>query len=700
MQAMSLHLLGHPSVYVAGRKITFPTRKLLGLVSYLALEGPTSRSKLADLFWTDLNASAARGNLRRELNRWRHTEVGDLLHTEPDSVSLNALDIDVTTFRGFARKGQCREALALYRGPLLEGLDLPGALGFQSWLEIQQGELVKAYCATLTAHATELEAVGRPREALEAHIMVLREDELQEFHHREVMRLHAVLGERAAALSHYGRFKELLGRELHLEPLPATQRLADELRRPSTRPSSPIKATEPSTSPPLTFPLIGREVEWEEMERAWAAGQVIYISGEPGIGKSRLLFDFAASKGLYLTNLGQRDDQGIPYASAARVVRQELARPISFPLSDTMRTEFSRTVPELGLNPPPIRTSEERLHFINVHADFLFKITQECPTLVTDDLHFYDDPSFELTSACLPRVRFSNPDVHILVAYRSSEVSTAKQRQIDQFVASGLAVEIKLKPLSEEALLNMVGMLPGHHIALFSRQLHQSTGGNPLFVLETLRAMRESDELQADSQGRGRFDDQSREVQSLPLPGTVRQVIEQRLQHFEAAPRRLLEAASLTGDDFRLSEIEGATALSDWEAIEALEALLTAGLWSQQGDAYRFSHDLVRRAVAAGLSTERRRMIHLKLAARLERLEAAPARIARHLEQGGQAQAAVSWRVRAAQEALRMYAHSDALTEYELALRAHPGADMVAFIQAEQRRLKVLMQAAVPSALS
>ncbi len=77
-----LRLLGVPAVEQAGATLGLPTRKLLGLLAYLVIEGPTPRGRLAGLFWTEQNEETARGHLRRELNRLRHTPLAPYLRSE------------------------------------------------------------------------------------------------------------------------------------------------------------------------------------------------------------------------------------------------------------------------------------------------------------------------------------------------------------------------------------------------------------------------------------------------------------------------------------------------------------------------------------------------------------------------------------------------------------------------------------------
>jgi tetratricopeptide (TPR) repeat protein len=151
--------------------------------------------------------------------------------------------------------------------------------------------------------------------------------------------------------------------------------------------------------------------------------------------------------------------------------------------------------------------------------------------------------------------------------------------------------------------------------------------------------------------------------------------VRERVTRLGVEANRLLETASLAGDAFALEDLQAATTLTEFEALEAFERALELRLLERQGSTYRFTHDLVREALALGLSSERKRLLHRKLAESLEK-RSAPARVAEHLEQAGQRQAAVSWRVKAAKAAMLVYATREAINEYELALEDEPEATL------------------------
>jgi tetratricopeptide (TPR) repeat protein len=173
----------------------------------------------------------------------------------------------------------------------------------------------------------------------------------------------------------------------------------------------------------------------------------------------------------------------------------------------------------------------------------------------------------------------------------------------------------------------------------------------------------------------------------LPVPPTVREAVLERVNRLGEPARRLLEVASLTDDGFSLPELIPATALTELEGVEALERAVGAQFLSRLEHGFAFAHDLARQAILGNVSTERRSLIHGKLADAFEALEGAPARIAHHLEMAHRRKQAVPWRVKAAQAAANIYANHEALEQYAKALEDGATGLVVGEIHLERGQL-------------
>lgn len=668
-----LHLLGQSRMWLDGQVVTLPTKKLLGLLAYLALEGPTPRSKLAGLFWSENDEESARRNLRRELFRVRETALRDCLQVGNTEVSLaGPLQTDVAQFRELVEQGLSEKALKLYRGALLEELELPGANGFGEWLELQREELGRLWQRALLYQAENLETRGDWRGALEIHLQLLAQDSLQERHQREVMRLHYLLGEREAALERFEQFRGTLRQELGLEPLPETLHLAQQIRSSQTLKPAPATPQTPAPAFPLHPPLVGREQVWQQIETAWAGGRWVLLGGLAGVGKTRLLREFMLHKGRPLFHQGRPPDASLPFATLSRAIREQWQTLPGPGPAPWVRLELARLVPELeDAPPPPLRAPDERLRLYEAYGVFLEHALGDGSGLVFDDLQFFDLQSLELLMFALQRLHERGQAYRFLGTYRKGELRPEAERLLRQLHALGPGLELELQSLDAAQMLELVRRMSGSPEGqIFTQRLYRATAGNPFFVLETLKTLFESGLLQINQGGGWEtpFDQETSDYRELPIPKSVREAVLRRVENLGEGARRLLEAACLAADGFGLAALGGATALSEWEAVEALEQALEAAILESSPHGYRFAHDLFAESLREALSPERKRLLHRKLAASLERLGGPPAQIAEHLEQAQEPQEAIRWRIRAAQAAEQVYAHPEALAHYRKAL--------------------------------
>ncbi|TSA79052.1 AAA family ATPase [Deinococcus detaillensis] len=668
---LEFKLLGVPALNLGRLELTPSVRKGLGLLAYLALEGPTDRHKLADLLWTNLTESDARRNLRQELWRLQRSPLSAWLDVKTERVGLTTnVWIDVNDFHQALATHDLGRALAGYGGPLLSRFELPGAGGFEDWLAERRDGLTALWKDAAQRHAAELERAGDLRGALGLQVQLLQDDEFQEVHQREAIRLQLALGERAAALSRYEHYAQMLRGELGLEPLPETRALIANLNA-----AAPPEPAAPALNPGqrLELPLVGRRAEWAMLQEAPAALTVVV--GEAGIGKTRLAGAFASTFGAALHLRAFEVSLHTPLYPAAEALRTALtdarSRERLTALDGLWRTEAARLVPELDPAASSAFQPDGRARFLDGVARALICAAGVDGVLVFDDLHWADPMTLELLLHLVRQPPEQRP--RLIATARAQELADhpALSAALGSLEREGHLCRLPLTGLSGPDVLNLVQVLSGSSSAqLFSARLFEATSGHPLYLLESLRHLFDTGLLQQAPDGSWStpFDGVTRDYAELPLPHSVREATVQRVSHHGPAARRLLEAASLSEDGFGLDDLAPALSLSDWEALEALERLLGAGFLQRTPTGYGFSHDLVRRVLQEEQTPERRRLIHRKLAERLEQTGGPASRVARHLEEAGQRAQAAGWRVRSAQDAAQLYAHRVALGQYQMAL--------------------------------
>lgn len=230
---VSLSLLGPPLVEKAGRAVEFETRKAIAILAYLELEGGTQpRDRLAAMLWPDADDERARASLRRTLSPLR-TELGDeVLVADTVSVRLgtDAVTSDVERFRSLLREGKLGEAVALYRGDLLAGFSLKDSPAFDEWQAARSEELRAELREGLTRLSAEAIEAGDVSRAAAQMRRLLEVDPLDELAHRELMRLYALSGDRAAAMRQFRECARVLDAELGVAPMPETKELYERIR--------------------------------------------------------------------------------------------------------------------------------------------------------------------------------------------------------------------------------------------------------------------------------------------------------------------------------------------------------------------------------------------------------------------------------------------------------------------------------------
>ncbi len=679
--AVELRLLGRPVLRVGGREVEPGARKALALLAWLALSGPATRARLATLFWPELDAASARRNLRRELHRLRTAGAAQALQMHADGVSLaHGVAVDAQAFETALGRGDTPHALALYSGPLLDGFDLVDGGDFDPWARAERERLALRHREAVLATAAGHEVAGRLREALALQLRLIELDTLHEQQYGQAMRLHAALGERESALRVFERCRTRLAAELGLRPMPQTVALAEAIR--SGAPAGLADAPPPGPQPgvdPAAPPLVGREALLAQLADPRAAGRETWLLGEAGIGKTRLAVEAAARASAYTVVEALAEDTLSPWSTATRALGRRWQPALVAAWPAWVREELARLLPaRLPSQAPPAGTVDLPRLRAAVQTAWQSLYGSAAQVTVFDDWHLADAQTRQLW----PPGQLPGPG-RVIVTMRAAEGEPALREALRQAAHEGLCSCLELPPLDGEAAGHLVQALAGVQLAPGRLQQWQAaTGGNPFFLIEVLRR---ADPTRLAGDG------------LLSVPPSVHDAVMARLMRLDEGTRRLLELASLSGDRFDVDELVEGTALTALERVQAVEQALAHQVLQRADDGrLRFRHQLLADALAAGLSPERRRLLHASLAAVLERLGAPPGRVAHHLEAAGQREAALRWTLLAAQAAERLAAHDEALAACARALALCPPAQTASL---HLRRARVLQRASRPEAV-
>lgn len=314
MAFLSVRLLGPVQVALEGEPVTgFESDKVRALLAYLAVEAeqPHRREKLAGLLWPERPEQAARANLRQALSNLRRA-IGDagtvppFLRVTRQTLQFNTASdawIDAVALAHLLSAGtsipDLEEALALYRGHLLEGFSLADSAPFEEWVLLTREQLARQVLVALPRLVGFHSGRGAYEQALHYARRQLDLDPWGEQGHRQAMRLLALSGQRNAALAQYRALRQTLAEELGVEPEDRTTDLYREIQAAApgtTGRSRPSQARQPPHNlPALLTPFIGRKAELAAIgQRLRQPGcRLVTLVGPGGSGKTHLALKVA-----------------------------------------------------------------------------------------------------------------------------------------------------------------------------------------------------------------------------------------------------------------------------------------------------------------------------------------------------------------------------------------------------------------------
>src|SRR5579859_134263 len=711
MGRLNLAVLGQPTVRHDAAAVTFPTRKALALLVYLAVEGGThSREKITALFWPESSSPAGRATLRKTL-AYLHQSLDeplsahlaaerDSLALDPSCAALELWNIQSVLDEPRPALERLRSALALCRGEFLEGFSLSDCPDFDDWAGLQREIWHRRVGQLLGRLAERLAGGGQLTAAIETAARWVAHDPLNEAAHRRLIELHAANGDRASALVAYDACRAGLLRELNAEPSPETQALAQRVRAQAVgAPRRPAPAEspagEPATAAPARpaadLPLLGRAAEQQALVGAFrlarqGRAQAVVIAGEPGIGKTRLAREFLAWAGTQgvIGLEGRAFEAGgqLAYQPIVEALRGRLeleAEPRRL-LADTWWAELSRLLPELGERwpdlPPPRAAAEPESRTRLLEA--VVRLGQALSAAATvvlflDDLQWADPASLELLQYALRRWGSARVPVLLILTLRSEDLATTPA--LAEWLA-GLSHDVALTQLSLGCLTlddtrqlawaigfgaqEPRGGLPSGFGA-FSQQLFAETAGQPFFVVQTLRSLAERGLLTLDDAGEWTANP-DREI-----PGSIKELIRSRLAHLSPPAQSLCAAGAALGDGFDYPLLCAVAEADQAAELPAYELLLARGLLRESAGRCFFTHDRIREVAYADLSEARRRWLHRRALAALDEAQASVASLLPHALAAGLDERALQLALVAGDEAMRVVAVRNAIRQYELA---------------------------------
>lgn len=390
--------------------------------------------------------------------------------------------------------------------------------------------------------------------------------------------------------------------------------------------------------PYLSPILAGRADEVDALQR-WiqladsGAGHLILISGEAGIGKSRLAREaraFAHNRGFTILQGNCFEaDRTLPFAPFAELLRHIDARRLA--QFRSFMPQLLKFVPELASHFPdlsPTLTAEpglEKRQLVHAWLSLLVGPRAEpqppepARLVIIEDLHWCDDLSLDVLVQ-LARVIQTQP-VMVVLTYRSDETPLSLAHFLTQLDRERLAHEIPLSPLAPAHIELIVRAIfhQSHPISNeFVTALYQHTEGNPFFIEEVLKSLVATGDIMVTN---GYWD--RKRLSELRVPRTVQLAVIQRTGSLGAAARQVLTVAAVAGLRFDVGLLADITGLREGDLLAAIKDLIRAQLVVEESaDTFVFRHALTRQAIYSALLLRERKVLHGAVAATLEQASA------------------------------------------------------------------------------
>ena len=428
---------------------------------------------------------------------------------------------------------------------------------------------------------------------------------------------------------------------------------------------------------------VGRELELEVLQEAWASitpgrRRLALVSGEPGIGKTRLVAELASTAEDATIAYGWCDqDTSAAYFPWSTVVRS-LTR--SHPdvlagVAPSLATEIHRLVPELGADDLPVvgDASITRLHLFDALDTFLGAVSARQSLLVVlDDLHWADAGTLAIIRHLLRSDR--GEPLLIVGTYRDTDLDRTHPlaSSLHDLLREPGTVRVSLSGLGRDSVGILIADRAGHPASKeFVDLIFDETEGNPYFTEEVLAHLAESGAMHEDAHGDW--------VNTVPVadvgvPEGIRDALGRRLSRLPVETNEVLAVAAVVGREFDVGVVGDVLSLSRLDIIERLEPALDAGLVLQRSgnSVGSFAHALVRESLLGELRSTRRTRLHWLVGRALaSRAGVAPAVVAHHLCEGalaGDVGEAVSAALTAAAAADQLGAMEDAFAWSERAI--------------------------------
>src|SRR5579859_6800332 len=439
---------------------------------------------------------------------------------------------------------------------------------------------------------------------------------------------------------------------------------------------------------PITCPvLLGRDAVIQALRDSFGLvqnghGQIALISGEAGIGKSRLVYELRqqmqASASACFQGNSTDIDQSLPYAPIVDMLRTAFrGMPIlrQQTVAKSYAADIARLLPELAedlsSSTPGILNDEQakrQLH--QALIQFMAEQTAGQPLLVIiEDLHWCDEASLDFLLVWARHLHTQR--ILLVLTFREEETNTALNRFLAHLDRERLTTAYKLPRLEADTVAKMAAAIFGETFSSrrkFLEAIYTLTDGNPFFVEEMLKSLVAAGDIYLAGQ-----EWKLKPLFELHIPRTVEIGVQQRIRQLSGSCRRILSLAAVAGRHFDFQLLQHLTYLSEIELVQIIRELRDAQFVSEESaDRFAFRHALTRQVIYKDLLLREQRILHQTIGDALEHLykdnAAYAGEIASHYFQAEQWVKGAGYSLQAASNAQHLYAPGVAIEHYNRAI--------------------------------
>ena len=441
----------------------------------------------------------------------------------------------------------------------------------------------------------------------------------------------------------------------------------------------------------LTPVFVGRNEELGQLTDALAAvqagsGRCILVSGDAGVGKSRLIAEVdarARSRG-FLSLAGRcfEQDRSFPYAPLIDMLRSFFAHDAGLDLFNALgplAAELVKLLPELASEvaapqvAPSVETNVDKRRLFEALTLLFLRQSETAPLLfVVEDVHWCDEASLEFLLYLVRRA--DEHRVLFLTSHRTAEIGDGLVEFLAGLDREPSAQEIRLKPLTAAEIAAMLKAIldqPHELSAAFVDAVYRLAEGNPFFAEEICASLIASgDVYYAGSRWR------RKPLAQIDIPDSVQRVVQRRLERIGRPAREIVDLAAVSGRTFDFAVLQALTDLDDGELLALVKELLSAQLIVEESaERFAFRHALIREVLYGQLLARERQALHAQLVRAIEEIYAGALdphleALSYHAFEAALWEKALDYGQRAGKKALALYAPNAAADHFSRAIQA------------------------------